>query len=264
MPLTRSRWPHVAALAALGALCLLVHSDARPIPPRTLSARMKLLPRTTLWAWERPEDLRTINPATTAIAFLDQTILIGPAGATPNLLSQPRRQPLAYPSAAARIAVVRIQVAPGLIPTPAQQQQTVSLLLQSAQLPGIAALQVDFDATRSQRLFYAALLADLRRQMPPGLPLSITALASWCSYDDWIAALPVDEAVPMLFRMEPDRRRVPADSPWFQIREPLCQGSLGLSTHEPWPAALAARRVYIFADRGWREDLPLLADRKLP
>ena len=145
-----------------------------------------------------------------------------------------------------------------------RQQQTVALLFESAARPGIAALQVDFDATRSQRAFYADVLADLRRRMPPNLPLSITALASWCSYDDWIAGLPVDEAVPMLFRMEPDRRRVPADSPWLRIREPLCQGSVGISTHEPWPDSLAGKRIYAFADRGWRQDFSLLADRNLP
>jgi hypothetical protein len=138
------------------------------------------------------------------------------------------------------------------------------LLLRSAAQPGIAALQVDFDATRSQRGFYASLLAGLRRQMPPNLPLSITALASWCSNDDWIAALPVDEAVPMLFRMEPDRRGAPADAPWFRIREPLCMGSVGVSTHEAWPDDLAGKRIYVFADRGWRQDFSLLTDRKLP
>ncbi len=100
--------------------------------------------------------------------------------------------------------------------------------------------------------------------MPASLPLSITALASWCSYDDWIATLPVDEAVPMLFRMEPDRRRARPDRPELRIREPLCTGSVGISTHEPWPEEMADKRIYIFADRGWRNDLSLLSDRKLP
>jgi len=67
------------------------------------------------------------------------------------------------------------------------------------------------------------------------LALSITALASWCSNDDWIARLPVDEAVPMLFPHGADRRHAPPDLPQFQIREPLCMASVGLSTHEPWP-----------------------------
>jgi hypothetical protein len=220
---------------------------------------MRHLPPRTLWAWERSEDLRTIDPQTTAIAWLDQTLLLGA-----SVVSEPRRQSLTYPSSATRIAVVRIETLPGAVLDAPQEQQTLSLLLKSARLPGIAAFQVDFDATRSQRGFYTVLLKDLRRQMPADLPLSITALASWCSYDDWISTLPVDEAVPMFFRMEPDRRRAPTDLPQFRIREPLCKESVGVSTHEAWPMQMAGKRIYIFADRGWREDLSLLADRKLP
>ncbi len=257
MPRKQSRWSRIALVAALGVLCLALHSDA--VPSARLSQRMNRLPRRTFWAWERPEDLHSIDPSTTAVAWLDQTILLGP-----EVLSQPRRQPLTYPSGATLIAVVRIEALPSAKLDEAAERQAVDLLLNSAHRPGIAALQVDFDATRSQRGFYADLLAGLRRQMPAGLPLSITALASWCSHDDWIAGLPVDEAVPMLFRMEPDRRRAPPDLPQFQIREPLCKGSVGISTHEPWPSDLAGKRIYVFADRGWREDLTLLADRKLP
>jgi len=53
-------------------------------------------------------------------------------------------------------------------------------------------VQIDFDARRSQRRFYVRLLRDLRRRMPPSLPLSITALASWCAYDDWLSGLPIE------------------------------------------------------------------------
>ncbi len=253
----QSRWSKVALLAAMALPCLAFQSDALPTP--RLSHRMARLPLRTLWAWERPEDLRSINPASTAVAYLDQTLLIGP-----QLLIQPRRQPLAWPPSATLIAVVRIQTLPGAVLDEPRQREAATALLRSARRPGIAALQVDFDATRSQRAFYAGLLATLRRQMPPDLPLSITALASWCSNDDWIARLPVDEAVPMLFRMEPDRRRAPADLPQFQIREPLCLASAGISTHEPWPANLAGKRVYVFPDLGWHHDLSLLADRNLP
>jgi hypothetical protein len=220
---------------------------------------MSRLPRKTLWVWERPEDLHFVDPATTAIAWLDQTILIGQ-----EVVSVPRRQPLSYPTGAVRIAVARIQALPGAKLDATERQRAVALLLLSAAQPGIAAFQVDFDATSSQRAFYAALLADVRDKMPAGLPLSITALASWCSYDDWIGSLPVDEAVPMLFRMEPDRSRAPADSPWFRIREPLCIGSVGISTHEARPDAMADKRIYVFADRGWRQDVSLLTDRNLP
>lgn len=111
-------------------------------------------------------------------------------------------------------------------------------------------MQIDFDATRSQRAFYRALLFDLRRQMPANLPLSVTALASWRSYDDWLRGLPIDEAVPMFFRMEPDRRRAPASLAGFRIHEPLCQESVGISTTDAWPPDIAGKRIYLFPDDG--------------
>src|SRR5713226_3991586 len=38
--------------------------------------RMSALPRVTVWAWERREDLRAVDAATTAVAYLDQTLLV--------------------------------------------------------------------------------------------------------------------------------------------------------------------------------------------
>jgi hypothetical protein len=241
------------AIAAL--LCALaIHSDALPHSP----GRMAALPLTTLWAWERREDLRSINPQRIAVAYLDQTLTIGLI-----VESQPRRSVFALPATATRIPVVRIETAPNGILNDFNRAQTVRAILASANEPGIAALQIDFDATRSQRPFYRDLLFDVRRQMPANLPLSITALASWCSHDDWIHDLPIDEAVPMLFRMEPDRRHAPnADD--FRIREPLCAFSAGVSTSEPWPSQLAGKRVYIFPDNGWRNDNPTDLVRRLP
>jgi hypothetical protein len=245
----------------LAAGCLSLRPDAGV--RKALSERMNRLPRKTLWVWERPEDLRQIDPATTAIAWLDQTLLIGR-----QITVEPRRQSIIYPGAVQRIAVVRIEVQPGAELSGESGQKIehaiVDRILESARKPGIAALQIDFDARRSERGFYAGLLGDLRSRMPEGLPLSMTALASWCSYDDWIAHLPVDEAVPMFFRMEPDRRMAPQDRPEFRIREPLCSGSVGISTREHWPNGSAGKRIYIFADRGWHEDMHLLAARRLP
>jgi Protein of unknown function (DUF3142) len=121
---------------------------------------------------------------------------------------------------------------------------------------GVAAVQVDFDATRSQRQFYSAVLAALRRKLPTETPLSITALASWCYGDAWLDSLPIDEAVPMLFRMGIDDRqirRMLADGEDF--RSPACRGSLGFSTDEQIPVTSAqmitGRRIYWFHPRAW-------------
>lgn len=238
------------SLTIVGILCLAMEPDAANLTPPP--GRMKSLPAQTLWVWERPEDLHTIDPRTTAIATLDATIVLGHSATM-----IPRRQPFIYPAGIKRIAVIRIE-APGSIGQ-GLESTTADLILSSAADPRIAALQIDFDARRSQHAFYARVLRDLRRRMPASVPLSITALASWCSSDDWIGGLPVDEAVPMFFRMEPDRRYALPDRPQFQIREPLCESSVGISTREPHFVSLAGKRVYIFPDRGWREDLPLIA-----
>jgi hypothetical protein len=219
------------------------------------ASRMDRLPRVTVWAWERREDLRAIDPATTAVAWLDRTVVVDARG----LAVVPRRQAMLLPASAGlvRIAVVRVETGRGATLNDDSAQEVAEAIAQAA-APDAAALQVDFDAKQSERQWYASVLRRVRAQMPKGMPLSITALASWCSYDGgWLERLPVDEAVPMLFRMEPDRRRLGV-SGWgagdFAIREPLCMGSVGISTTEAWPPDLAQRRVYVFADRGWNRD----------
>ena len=255
MPKPAYPWNAIpVALAAL--LCsLALHPDSLP----ATASRMAPLPRITLWAWERREDLHAIDPKHFAVAWLDRTVTIGE-----TVRSQPRRDAAFFPAAAAHIPVVRIETASGAILNAEKRDAVVGELLSAARQPGIAALQVDFDATRSQRAFYRDLLIELRGEMPAHLPLSITALASWCSYDDWLHGLPIDEAVPMLFRMEPDRRRAPLNLDEFRIREPLCRTSAGLSTDEPWPSDLAHKRIYLFPDHGWRADSPAEVARRLP
>jgi hypothetical protein len=214
---------------------------------------MGLLPARTLWVWERREDLSAIDPRTTAIATLDRTVVVGHTVAI-----IPRRQPIIYPAGIERISVVRIE-APGDIAPGLERAISAVILDIAAADPNIAALQIDFDARRSQRTFYARLLRDLSRRMPPTLPLSITALASWCSTDDWLSGLPIDEAIPMFFRLEPDRRFAPPELPQLRVREPLCKASLGVSTHEPYFGSTTGKRLYIFPDRGWHQDLPLIS-----
>lgn len=245
-----------ASCAFVALLILLsIQSDALPHP----QGRLAPLPRVTLWAWERREDLHTLDTRRFGIAYLDQTLTIGL-----TVHAQPRRNALVFPTSATRIAVVRIEAPPTAILNDENRNDAIQSILVSAREPGIAALQIDFDATRSQRPFYRDLVVDLRNQIPANLPLSITALASWCSWDNWIRDLPVDEAVPMMFRMEPDHRRAPPSVRDFQIREPLCRTSTGVSTSEPWPDHLAGKRIYVFPDHGWHSDPPADLARRLP
>lgn len=240
------------AVAAVSLALLALGGTAHRTRP---ASRMDRLPRVTVWAWERREDLRAIDPATTAVAWLDRTVVVDARG----LAVVPRRQAMLLPASAGlvRIAVVRLETGSGAVLNDDSAQRVAEAIAEAA-IPDAAALQVDFDARQSERGWYADVLRRVRMRMPAAMPLSITALASWCSYDGgWIEGLPVDEAVPMLFRMEPDRRRLGVRG-WgtgdFAIREPLCGGSVGISTTEAWPPDLERRRVYVFADRGWGRD----------
>jgi hypothetical protein len=255
MPTPAKLWNGVSCAFVALLFSLGIHSDALPHP----QGRLAGMPRVTLWAWERREDLHAINTQRFAVAYLDQTLTIGL-----TVQPQPRRNALVIPASSTRIPVVRIEAPHTAVLDDETRREATQAILISAHEPGIAALQIDFDATRSQRQFYRDLLIDLRRQMPANLPLSITALASWCSWDDWIHDLPVDEAVPMMFRMEPDLRRAPPDLDEFKIREPLCRTSTGVSTDEPWPSDLEGKRIYVFPDKGWRNDPPADLLRRLP
>lgn len=246
-------WAELALVSV--ALCAM-NSDARSVAGRTAAAGMNALPRVTVWAWERREDLRSLDPATTAVAYLDRTIVLDGHGLT----VEPRREPLLLPASSAlvRIPVVRIETGEGEVLDDASAEAVAGSILHAVD-PGAVALQIDFDARQSEREWYRRVLALVRNRLPRQVPLSMTALASWCSYDNgWMHGLPVDEAVPMLFRMEPDRRQAMATGnigqPDFAIREPLCLRAVGVSTHERWPPGMAGRRVYIFPDGGWRRD----------
>jgi Protein of unknown function (DUF3142) len=170
--------------------------------------------------------------------------------------ARPRFQPLLVPPGTALIEVVRIQVdhARPISLSVSQRVRTAKAIEHLAH-GRIATLQIDFDAARSQRRFYRDLLLDLRRGLPPSLPLSITAIASWCIHDNWLATLPIDEAVPMLFRMGPDRERVRdylahgADFPLAVAR-----ASRGVATDETMPNLPPVRRVYVFSPHGWSRE----------
>jgi len=218
-------------------------SDARKRP-----AALAAFPRLTVWAWENPEDLRALDPQRYAVAYLDQTIFI-----SPRLWSRPRFQRLLVSPATRIIAVVRVEAAAAgaAIDTPNLPAQVASLIQRSAEKPRTAMLQIDFDATRSQRAFYVNLLREVRKRLPEGMPLSFTALASWCADDDWISGLPVDEAVTMFFRMGPDHPLSNQLDWTYPLREPLCETSAGVSTDEPWPAIRRDERVYVFHPGAW-------------
>jgi hypothetical protein len=225
-------------LAVTLLLSLLASFDARRATP---ARAMDHLPRLVLWAWERPVDLRGLAPDV-GVAFLAQTI----TSTARASIVLPRRQPLLVGPATPLIAVTRIEMPGGDATAPVDD--IARAIASTARLPRVAAIQIDFDATLSQRPMYRRLLHAIRREMPHGMPLSITALASWCMRDNWLDDLPIDEAVPMLFRMGPAEGAAPLD-----LRAPACDGAVGTSLDEPLRGSIGRRRVYIFNPLPWTD-----------
>lgn len=203
-----------------------------------------------LWAWERPEDLRFIHLEEVQPAVLVGTLcLVGD-----DVKARPRMPPITLPLKSRPLAVVRIETDRPRPPSLDQEQRQIAVewILHWFD-SSWAGLQIDFDATISERPFYRALLLDLHRQSD-NRPLSITALASWCLGDRWLDDLPLAEAVPMLFRMGADASRVRALlARGEDFQEPLCRSSYGLSSDEPIPRRRPGRRLYLFHPESWTD-----------
>jgi len=229
-------------------LCLLcaVSCGSRP-----LTAEVSGTPRLWLWAWERPEDIASVGDARVGVAYFAGTLSL--RGEVAHL--QRRSQPLRTPPRAPLLAVIRVEpdreVPPRL--SRGQLEEAARMLLEVGQSENLRGLQVDFDATSSQRVFYSELLSKVRAGLPTGRILSMTALASWCFGDRWAAGLPVDEVVLMAFRMGPEGP---------VVRERLRRGemglwsgpalSLGLSLDESADVgALRYPRIYLFKPAPW-------------
>jgi hypothetical protein len=153
-------------------------------------------------------------------------------------------QPLELPPGTPVMAVVRLEswTAP-----PPDVERVAAEILHDAANPAVRAVQIDFDARRSERAWYAELLTLLHRRLDPAKPLSMTALASWCLGDPWVRSLPVSDAVPMLFRMgagEPHEVR-------GDFSVPVCRASVGVSTDEIPYAVPHARRIFMFDPHAW-------------
>ena len=236
---------------ALGFSLLLAFS-CKPNSPRNRLDENHF-PRLVLWAWERPEDLKALDANRFAVAFLAQTLILK----ADDVIFSPRHQPLDVSPQTKLIAVTRIEsqktTGQRAALSDAQRQRLVTLILKTLELRNVSAIQIDFDATESEREFYRALLYDLRAKLPDQVALSLTALASFCAGDRWLDDLPVDEAVPMIFRMGADDQTIKnLLASGEDFREPLCQKSYGIAADERLKIKFKPdRRVYVFNDRSW-------------
>ncbi|HEY0349293.1 MAG TPA: DUF3142 domain-containing protein [Pyrinomonadaceae bacterium] len=245
---------HKLAIAMMATLALVAFGSCRKKQTRNRLDEVGF-PPVMLWAWERPEDFRTLDSKRFAVAFLAQTLTLK----SDEVIFKPRHQPLEVSPDTKMMAVTRIesqkQTGERGALNDAQRHKLVDLIMKTTAVGAVSAIQIDFDAASSEREFYRSLLLDLRAKLPDNVPLSMTALASFCIGDRWLDDLPVDEAVPMIFRMGADDRTIKSMlGAGDDFREPLCQRSYGVALDEPFQMKFEkSRRVYVFNNRPWNE-----------
>lgn len=248
--LTR-RWMAVVLLT----LSLLALSCSTQ-PARRNRLDENAFPSLVLWAWERPEDLEFLDSRQFAVAFLAQTLMLK----GDEVIVRPRLQSLTVSPQTKLIAVTRIESVkttggqPALSAT--QKERVIELVLKTLERTNVSAVQIDYDVATSEREFYRQLLHELRKRMPDNIALSMTALASFCLGDRWLGELPVDEAVPMIFRMGADDRAIKnLLASGEDFHEPICRQSYGVAVDEPVTLTFRdSRRHYVFNHRPWTKD----------
>ncbi|MBA4078039.1 MAG: hypothetical protein C0508_23625 [Cyanobacteria bacterium PR.023] len=222
-------------------------------------------PRLMLWSWQKIEDLSAIDTRKVGVA-----LLVGRFTVDKNKISlEPRLSQLQLPPGCYREAVARVEMKQ--MPDESKMEEVsaklahsiVNLVLAHSHYDG---LQIDFDAKELERPFYVHLLKLLRAQLPPGLTLSMTALASWSQGDPWLRQaiandhLPVDYVVPMFFTMG-----VGKEQALRLLQENLPKpfnghSSIGFSIGEAAAISQISSklnsldRIYLFCSPGWQHD----------
>ncbi len=211
----------------------------------------KYSPKIFIWAWERPENLLFVNSKNIGVAFYAGIITFSDA----ETFFRPRLQPLAINSKIFPIAVIRIENRESSSQLKnSQLLKAVDLIVKTCSQNKISGCQIDFDAKSLEINFYKDLILKTRNNLPRSIPLSITALVSWCHFGSWLEDLPIDEVVPMFFRLGIDeyviRNNLVGES-FMKAR--ICQKSIGISVDEPLPQSeyLKNRRIYIFNPDPW-------------
>ncbi len=213
------------------------------------------LPTVMLWAWQRPEDLRFIEPETTGVAPLVGTLVLDARGVHVHR----RRNPLFVSAQTEVLPVVRIEL--DRSNSPELNHQLIDSVVESiwdliAIRGNLRRLQIDFDAPLSVRSFYRELLFALRETTGRKAFLSMTALASWCMEDDWLTGLPVNEIVPMVFGMGDGARPVTIHlARMGTFPSPECRSALGIAVGRPIPHLDTVRRLYFFSQERWNPSL---------
>jgi hypothetical protein len=236
------RWRPIAVAMAMITPLVTIAGDHIAVPR----------PAIVLWAWERPEDLRFAGPDI-GVAVLAGSIML--SGQTVSVTG--RRYPALTLPGQRIVGVVHVEIdrRKPLVWSPSQREAAAARILELVDNPRFEEIQIDFEVGASERHVLLDVLRAVRLGLPADRKLSMTALASWCDTERWLASAPVEEVVPMLFRMRPAgenlKRRLAAGG---DFGERNCRGSLGVAVDTPPYGLPPGRRVYIFNPHSWNRE----------
>jgi hypothetical protein len=189
-------------------------------------------PQLMLWSWYAEDDFRPLLAGRDiGVAYLGMSLSFEGQN---DVSAAPRRVPVRIAPETYQMLVIRFDYREDARSPVAfsqkQRQLAVKMVAEMAALAKPRALQIDFDAPRSARPFYRQVLSDVRERIGPDVFLSMTALVSWCdSSQSWMAGLPVDEVVPMVFRMgQAAQSVVTMLTRGGQFPFPACRESVGV------------------------------------
>jgi hypothetical protein len=216
--------------------------------------KSKSFPKIIIWAWERPENLLFLNDEKIEVAFFAGSIIF--SNSEVNI--KPRLQPLSVKPGTPMIPVIRIDnLNENTQLNNGQISKALEFIIKTCSQDKISGCQIDFDAKNSEINLYQNLIIRVKSEIPKSVPLSITALVSWCDNNSWLDSLPIEEAVPMFFRLGLDEYLIKSDSVGESfMKAKNCQKSVGISVDEDLPRAkyLKNRTIYIFNPEPWTTD----------
>ncbi|MBN9698569.1 MAG: hypothetical protein J0L85_22500, partial [Zoogloea sp.] len=163
------------------------------------TVRAEPFPTEWWWYWDRPaHQLPVPRPGIGAAVVTTHVYFSGS-----RVIRVPRRSALTLPPGTVSIPVIHVEVDPAhpFAATDEQRDELRDLVLAEALARRPPLIQLDFEARPSQRPFWKAAVHAIRERLPAEVRLSVTALASWCFGDRWLAEVPADEIVPMYFRL---------------------------------------------------------------
>lgn len=205
-------------------------------------------PKEFWWYWDRPaEQLPAPAPGVGAAVLVTHVIFSGQ-----GYTLQPRRSALRLPNGIATMPLIHVEVDPArpFAANAAQNDALRAAVLDAVRRGSSTWVQLDFEARRSQREFWRTAVQSIKAALPSGMRLSVTALASWCYGDRWIGDAPVDEIVPMYFRLKQARRDYIVRSA-AGVSEARCATAYGVADDEPdWAVPLPGRRYVFLGQHG--------------